>query len=277
MLLGNLIKEKRKELGYSQKELMEGIGSLVMISKIENENKAPAIESLIKVLSKLDLTLNDVFSEYASSEINERNQLFLQCELSFYNSNFKSFQNNMDSIEKLKKNSDQQYELSYLRGIYFLFIQKSNDESIFELNEALQLKNKTDKNLYLQLAIFSFLGKAYSNKNMFRAATIYFNHILEYSDLSIDSLSTIDALRMISALYYTAEFLYSRDNEKANEIARLALTMTNEYHLSHYLDRLILLLSHSSSDDEGINSYYQQIAAILPRLNQLFDFEKNNI
>lgn len=267
MLLGNLIKEKRKKIGLSQKELMSGIGSLVMISKIENENKAPSVDSLIKVLNKLDLTLNDVFSEYTNTTTSDDCRLFMQCELFFYNENYKSFQSSLHSLDELDNNCNQD-NISFLRGLYFLFVKESNDDAIFELNEALQ---NADIDHHLKLLIFALLGKAYQSKKMTRAASKYFSHNIEYNDLENGPLSTINALRAISTLYYTAEFLYSKDIVKADRIAKQALTLSTEYHLSHYTDKIVQLLAKSSSSNKNIVASYQRIANVFQQLNQKLD------
>lgn len=270
MLLGNLIKDKRKKMGLSQKELMQGIGSLVMISKIENENKAPSIDSLIKLLNRLNLTLNDVFSEYADYGTNNDYRLTLQSELYFYNGNYKLFQDKLHFLDQLDNNESDQAILNFLHGIYFLLVKKSNDEAIFELNEALQ---DTKNDHYEKLLIYALLGKAYYNKGMNRAALKYFTSAIDYIYPTNMTLSTVEVLRIISALYYSAEFMYTQDSGKADKLAEKALDLSSEYHLSHYSDKLARLLAKSENNDKKISAYYQRIANTLQQINQKVDVQ----
>lgn len=62
MSLGSLIKEKRKSLSMTQKELAEGICVQAMISKIENDDLKPSKEKLQQIADRLEVSI-DYFSQ----------------------------------------------------------------------------------------------------------------------------------------------------------------------------------------------------------------------
>ncbi|WP_300559370.1 helix-turn-helix transcriptional regulator [Companilactobacillus sp.] len=66
MLIGSKFKEQRIKLKLSQAELSAGICTQAVISKIENQNISPSVDILSQLLVKLNLTLNDVFSEFTN-------------------------------------------------------------------------------------------------------------------------------------------------------------------------------------------------------------------
>lgn len=62
MSLGTLIKEKRKSLSMTQRDLAEGICVQAMISKIENDELKPSEDKLKKIANKLQVPV-DYFSQ----------------------------------------------------------------------------------------------------------------------------------------------------------------------------------------------------------------------
>lgn len=73
MSLGTLIKEKRKSLSMTQKELAEGICVQAMISRIENNELTPSKKNLEKIARKLKVSVsyfNDDVIQVDSSNIN---------------------------------------------------------------------------------------------------------------------------------------------------------------------------------------------------------------
>jgi transcriptional regulator with XRE-family HTH domain len=66
--IGTIVKEKRKELSMTQKDLAEGICVQALISRIENNEVIPSSEKLEKIAKKLNLS-RDFFSKSNYSEI----------------------------------------------------------------------------------------------------------------------------------------------------------------------------------------------------------------
>ena len=54
--------EARKQAGFSQQELSEGICTQATLSKFENNGQAPSLKILIKLCNRIGLPLVDLFS-----------------------------------------------------------------------------------------------------------------------------------------------------------------------------------------------------------------------
>lgn len=70
MFLNSTIKQQRKIKGLNQSELAAGICTQATMSNIENKGTVPSLGTLIKLCQRLDLTLNDVVSEFQLVEDN---------------------------------------------------------------------------------------------------------------------------------------------------------------------------------------------------------------
>ncbi|QFR70031.1 helix-turn-helix domain-containing protein [Companilactobacillus paralimentarius] len=66
MFLGSVIYDKRRSLNLTQSDLANGLCNQNTISKMEKHNMTPQMDVLIKICQRLDLSLNDVFSEFSS-------------------------------------------------------------------------------------------------------------------------------------------------------------------------------------------------------------------
>ena len=72
-LLASRIKNRRKELKMSQKELAEGICKQGQISRLENGEYIPGSVLLYELSRKLKVSMDYFFDEQISSESNELN------------------------------------------------------------------------------------------------------------------------------------------------------------------------------------------------------------
>lgn len=60
-LLGEAVRDKRKEVGFSQEKLAERAGlSTVFISRIERGIESPSVDNLLKVAKALGLKVADL-------------------------------------------------------------------------------------------------------------------------------------------------------------------------------------------------------------------------
>lgn len=67
-LLATRLKNKRKELGWSQKELAEGICQQTQISRMEQGKYMPGADLLYKLSEKMGLNMDYFFSGEISKE-----------------------------------------------------------------------------------------------------------------------------------------------------------------------------------------------------------------
>ena len=82
MFLGKIVLDERKKSGMTQTELASGICNQNVISKLEKHNVMPTLSVLIRLCRKLDLTLNDLFSDFASYTDSECHELLIMVEKS---------------------------------------------------------------------------------------------------------------------------------------------------------------------------------------------------
>lgn len=68
--IGNNVKKIRILQGISQKNLAQGICSQSKLSKIENNQILPSITLCYEISKKLNITIDDIFSEYIEESIN---------------------------------------------------------------------------------------------------------------------------------------------------------------------------------------------------------------
>lgn len=249
MFDSQLIKKTRKERGMNQSELISGIGSMMMISKLENDNKPPAVETLIRILDRLDLSLNDVFTQYQTTNKDEEIEILHTGEMFFFNQHFSEFKQFIASITE-QSNSKYFY---YLSGLQYLFVDNLPDEAIFAFNEVLH----QSKLLPFQLNfIHAALGFAYQIKQMPMAAKKIFNQI------NLDNLPTklgltdIQVLRIIGTLYYLAQYELDQNFELAKKLVTKASDLSSTYHLSHYSEQLSQLIAdHSMTIHNKISNH----------------------
>ena len=71
MLLASRIKNRRKELKLSQKELADGICKQGQISRLENGEYTPGSELLYQLAKKLNVSMDYFFDEHIVNENSE--------------------------------------------------------------------------------------------------------------------------------------------------------------------------------------------------------------
>ena len=98
MHIGKVIRQRRKELGYTQEQLCEGICEPPNISRLENEQQIPSRSTMTLLLERLGLP-NDIYYAYLSD--NEAEIEDLQTEIVSCNMTINSEQG-LDAIERLE-------------------------------------------------------------------------------------------------------------------------------------------------------------------------------
>lgn len=122
--IGNNVKKIRILQGISQKNLAQGICSQSKLSKIENNQILPSITLCYEISKKLNITIDDIFSEYIEESINIQQLLEL-----FYKKDFTECSNLVSAlhIENVEK-----YEqlLMYIKGGCEYHVNSEVDKSL---------------------------------------------------------------------------------------------------------------------------------------------------
>lgn len=260
MFLGSVIYDKRRSLNLTQGDVANGICNQNTISKMEKHNMTPQIEVLIKVCRRLDLSLNDVFSDFSAD--NKQEQIFV-----------------LDSIEAdvlLHATSDISEKLTLVENnlnskdmaqFYFIegllnFWQGNMERSAFNLDKTFQYTKLDNDNIY---TLMSNLVKAMIFlKQKHADMAIYYCKVI--SDVIVENLNIANAQDIeIMFLCKTLGMIYTELNETdaAIEISKRGIAYANEKHLSYFIDELnynIALALKQKGDNDQEFQKYQKIA-----------------
>lgn len=111
--VGHVIRRIRKEMGYSQKELCEGICTINSIARIESNKTSPSFEILLALVNRLGVSLDKIIAEVSL----EQNRLYIQqrmaMELHVESNNFIAIKEDLKLIDDAMYHNlsirDQQY------------------------------------------------------------------------------------------------------------------------------------------------------------------------
>lgn len=91
VLLGNNIRKYRKLRGYTQEKLSELVNiSSVFMSQIENATRKPSIDTVVKIASTLNISIDLLVNNTITNSNNEISD-FIDCELTREQKNIISF------------------------------------------------------------------------------------------------------------------------------------------------------------------------------------------
>ncbi|APX72798.1 helix-turn-helix domain-containing protein [Companilactobacillus allii] len=244
MLLGKVIQTQRKKLNLSQTELADGICTQAIISKIENQNISPSISVLISICQKLNLTLDNVFSEFSSLP---SSNLFLDKFQVMDNAiQNKKMEIVKSTISTIKEDPLPSLEKAHLHFISALIAkdEQNNDEAIFQLNYSLELlqNHKT----FWGTIIYAELGLIYMNKNQITKTDYYY-------DLAFSNIENLTIKSSTEFYYYrlmitqmATRYTNNKDFIRSNTLIQLGLHKFNEFFTGEFTDTLYFLAAKNT-------------------------------
>ncbi|MFH5812370.1 helix-turn-helix domain-containing protein [Companilactobacillus sp. FL22-1] len=268
LFLGSIIYNKRREMNLTQIELANDICTQNTISKIEKHNIAPTVNILIKICLKLDLTLNDVFSDFSSNSSAKQDSILDAIEQDILLQRNIDVQDRLSLLEgKLNNNDMKQYEL--INGM-LAYKNHNFDASLFTLDKVLQYTKSSKDDVYTFLA-YLFKGLDYVAQKHYDRAQYYFEMI----DNSIDEDSRISNASDLEILFIckTLAKAYNdmKSYQRSYEFSQCGLNFAQRKHVSYFLDDLNYQLSVAIKNDqdrtEDYNDYYN-LALYLAKFNQ---------
>lgn len=257
IILGDRIKELRKQKKLTQKKLAEGVCTQVTISKIENKNSIPTIRILTKICERLNVQIEDVV--VVEDESNENYDLLKEIGEFIRLYKFDSAEKCLNKLDEGKLISKYEKKLFYYyKG--FLLSNQSNEteEALSFLNLALLIQSNSQAYQLLDALTTNIVAILYLNKEELERARVYFNKTLEDIE-KIDFISESD-FENASKIYYNNAKFYSEVNDyfMALELLEKGIELALEAKLIERLDRL----------------YYEK-AFNLAKLNKNVEAEKN--
>ncbi|APU71907.1 transcriptional regulator [Companilactobacillus crustorum] len=255
MFLGSVIYDKRRSLNLTQNDLANGVCNQNTISKMEKHSMTPQIDVLIKICQRLDLSLNDVFSDFSSDTKNE--QVFvldsieedvLLNELDEVNEKLSLIKNNVDAKDNV------QYD--FIKGA--LEFQKGNLEvSSFNLDKVLQGTKSDNTNIYTLIS-YLIKGMIYQKQDHADIADYYCNLIAQSlkENLNIANASGVEMLYLCNSLGQL--YLNLKQYSNAESISKRGIEYANENHLSYFIDELSYLVALSNKQDQGNKKEFEK-------------------
>ncbi|WP_205401537.1 helix-turn-helix domain-containing protein [Streptococcus lutetiensis] len=259
ILLASRIKNRRKELKMSQKELADGICKQGQISRLENGEYTPGSELLYQLAKKLNVSMDYFFDEHISDESVELIE-FKKISKNFINHrNYES----LKYIYELEKGKSHRLSLSdkiYLEWVGslvdFYFFQK-REEAMENLEEILKSLTKIDIN-YLQISntLFNFY---YDTENLDKFDRIKADLNEQIMKLSLDKIEELEL--SIKFNYNLSRYYWLQKNiDLAIKQVTATIRLCQEYRTSYLLADLFLLLGNLSlnfSERKTVKSYFE--------------------
>lgn len=271
MLLGNVIQSKRKSLNINQTELADGICTQAIISKIENQNISPSITILISICQRLNLTLDQVFSEFSSlPSSNLIQDKFDQLDTAVQDNNFQILESVLPTI---KKDALSSLEKAHLHFLYSLLSKSKNDfdDAIFQLNYSLELL--TNRNSFWGTMIYSELGQIYLDKTQNDKAKYYFDQAYSNIDIVVNSNNEYYYYR--SSIIRLAKWYTSKgDYDKSDLLIDRGLHSFEKYFAARFTDELYYLSAMNALGKDPID--YNKLSHALTTAIAFADYNDND-
>lgn len=239
--IGEEIKKKRLEKGFTQAEVAENICTQATVSNLENKGSIPSISILLKLADKLDMELNNIV-EYAIERESGYNQVFKEVR------ELCSKVRHKDAYELLKStieldNLETIYEAKlyyYYMGITSLMGLESPSDVIYYFNQVLSSESEKS-NDFLDVSSTNGIGIAYFMQRENDKALTYFERSLEQLDELFTMIDTLANSPEIAKIYYNSAKFYSAIGEynKAVNLCTLGISLLKSEGLSYYLDSLL--------------------------------------
>lgn len=259
MLLATRLKNKRKELKLSQKELAEGICEQGQISRMEQGKYSPGSELLFQLSKRLNVSMNYFFEDTEVSSL-ENIDKFKELSRKFLDQrDYESLQY-IYELEKAKRSrlsiKDQLY-LDWIDTLVQFHYYKHQTEAVAKLEKILSSLKKSDF-YYLQLgntlANFYFeLGQEDNYQELYKLLKE------NIRSLSVQNLEQLELLIKFRYNYCRYLWLHEQISEAIEEITD-TIAICRKYDSSYRLADLYCLLGNISegfAEKDRIQGFYQ--------------------
>ncbi|ALB29365.1 helix-turn-helix domain-containing protein [Companilactobacillus heilongjiangensis] len=256
MFLGSVIYDKRRSLNLTQGELANDICNQNTISKIEKHDMTPHIDVLIKICNRLDLSLNDIFSDFSGDTKKEKAFVLDAIEEEVLLNNISETAEKLSLVEA-NLNSKDMAQFYFIEGL-LNFWQGNLERSSFNLDKVLQKTKLDNYNIY---TLLSYLVKAmiYLEQKHGDMAAYYAKTISDElsENLNVENSRGIEILFLCKTL--GAIYINLNENDLAIETSKRGVEYANSKHLSYFIDDLnyniALAIKESNGTDKEFEKY----------------------
>lgn len=258
-LLATRIKNRRKELKLSQKELAEGVCKQGQISRLENGEYTPGAELLYELSKKLKVSMDYFFDEEVPSDTKELGK-FKEIARTFiaqrkYESLKYIYELEKEKIHRLSL-SEKVY-MEWIGSLVDFYAYERTSVAIKRLEDVLATLNQKDVN-YLQVSN-TLLNFYYDTENLDKFESIrkkLINQVQEFS------LRTIEELEIfIKFNYNLSRYLWlQKDAGQAVRQTMKTIKICQSYRTTYLLADLFLLLGNINEillDKTVVRGYFE--------------------
>lgn len=258
ILLASRLKERRKALKMSQKELAEGICKQGQISRIENGEYTPGSELLYALSRKLRVSMDYFFDEQVQDEKNELENFRLVAENFISQRDYSSLKYlyNLESKSSSHLSLSDKMYLEWIQTLVLFYCDNNKLEAVSKLEKLIKEKNISEIN-YLRFSntLFNFY---YDIDNLNQ-----FNEIRDNLEKRVNNLiiHTIEELELsIKFNYNISRYLWLQNNveDALNKISE-TIRICKRYRSNYLLADLYLLLGNASAsfgNIDEVRDYY---------------------
>lgn len=258
ILLASRLKERRKALKISQKELAEGICKQGQISRIENGEYTPGSELLYALSRKLRVSMDYFFDEQVQDEKNELENFRLVAENFISQRDYSSLKYlyNLESKSSSHLSLSDKMYLEWIQTLVLFYCDDNKLEAVSKLEKLLKERNISEIN-YLRFSntLFNFY---YDIDNLNQ-----FNEIRDNLEKRVNNLiiHTIEELELsIKFNYNISRYLWLQNNveDALNKISE-TIRICKRYRSNYLLADLYLLLGNASAsfgNIDEVKDYY---------------------
>ena len=258
ILLASRLKERRKALKMSQKELAEGVCKQGQISRIENGEYTPGSELLYALSRKLRVSMDYFFDEQVQDEKNELENFRLVAENFISQRDYSSLKYlyNLESKSSSHLSLSDKMYLEWIQTLVLFYCDNNKLEAVSKLEKLIKEKNISEIN-YLRFSntLFNFY---YDIDDLNQ-----FNEIRGNLEERVNNLiiHTIEELELsIKFNYNISRYLWLQNNveDALNKISE-TIRICKRYRSNYLLADLYLLLGNASAsfgNIDEVRDYY---------------------
>lgn len=258
ILLASRLKERRKALKMSQKELAEEICKQGQISRIENGEYTPGSELLYALSRKLRVSMDYFFDEQVQDEKNELENFRLVAENFISQRDYSSLKYlyNLESKSSSHLSLSDKMYLEWIQTLVLFYCDNNKLEAVSKLEKLIKEKNISEIN-YLRFSntLFNFY---YDIDDLNQ-----FNEIRDNLEKRVNNLiiHTIEELELsIKFNYNISRYLWLQNNveDALNKISE-TIRICKRYRSNYLLADLYLLLGNASAsfgNIDEVRDYY---------------------
>lgn len=258
ILLASRLKERRKALKMSKKELAEGICKQGQISRIENGEYTPGSELLYALSRKLRVSMDYFFDEQVQDEKNELENFRLVAENFISQRDYSSLKYlyNLESKSSSHLSLSDKMYLEWIQTLVLFYCDNNKLEAVSKLEKLIKEKNISEIN-YLRFSntLFNFY---YDIDDLNQ-----FNEIRDSLEKRVNNLiiHTIEELELsIKFNYNISRYLWLQNNveDALNKISE-TIRICKRYRSNYLLADLYLLLGNASAsfgNIDEVRDYY---------------------